>query len=80
MHAISRFGGKSAQDALDLRSAKFARPGALFETGQVPTETPTVQLQKLLLKAGKAAGVVVPKKLLTDIDKEPGLLDAFTKL
>ena len=53
------------------------KASALFETGHAPVDTPTVQLQKLLIKAGKAAGVVLPKKLVVEVDKEPHLVESF---
>jgi len=65
------------KDAQDLKKASLPKASVLFETGHAPVDTPTVQLQKLLIKAGKAAGVVLPKKLVVEVDKEPHLVESF---
>ena len=63
-----------------MKTAKFAKPSTIYETGVPASDTPTVQIQKLLFKAAKATNVVLPKKLMTELDKEPYLVESFGRL
>jgi hypothetical protein len=68
------------KDSSALRTAKLVGPSPVFDSGVMPLDAPSVQLQKLLIKAAKSAGVVLPKKLVVDVAKEAGLVEAYAQL